>query len=126
MLFADSQFTKNSWSQKLRIERVYYILIISYFTEPQVIKPKEFQLKQNMIIEGFGYTFSNQGIDVDANGFPDFGVGAPLANIGSVVLLRTIPVFIFDVTASVTYEKPKNENDQSKILLFLVHRTVVM
>ena len=97
--------------------------ILYLFTEPQVIQPKDFQPMQNNIMKGFGYTFSNQGVDADDNGFPDFAVGAPLAKTGSVVLLRTIPVFRFEVNASVTYEKPIDENDKSKSLPFLVHHT---
>ena len=80
-----------------------------------MIQPKDFQPMQN-IMKGFGYTFSNQGIDADVNGFPDFAVGAPFEKTGSAVLLRTIPVFKFDVKANVTYQlsKPTNETNNSK------------
>ena len=97
-----------------------------------MIQPKDFQPMQN-IMKGFGYTFSNQGIDADVNGFPDFAVGAPFEKTGSVVLLRTIPVFKFDVKANVTYQlsKPTNETNKSKncstykvFFKYIIHCTI--
>ena len=93
-----------------------------------MIQPKDFQPMQN-IMKGFGYTFSNQGIDADVNGFPDFAVGAPFEKTGSAVLLRTIPVFKFDVKANVTYQlsKPTNENNNSKncSIKFFIHYCII-
>ena len=62
------------------------------FDHYQVLKAEDFNFPAK---SGFGYALSKEISDVDSNGFADLAVGAPLAEVGSAVVLRSRPVIDF-------------------------------
>ena len=62
------------------------------FDHYQVLKAQDFNFP---VKSGFGYSLSKEISDVDSNGFTDLAVGAPLADAGSAIILRSRPVIDF-------------------------------
>lgn len=74
---------------------------------PQVIKPVEWASQP---FRGFGSSFSKSTPDIDANGFPDFAVGA--MDSDKVVVLRSKPVVSIEMRSTKDY--PRNAVDPER------------